>query len=55
MKKLFILTYFMAYMITCFGQTNSLIIQPNQEVKVAQTYNELTYKVLYEFTSYNYG
>ncbi len=55
MKKLFILTYFIAYIFTCFGQEHELVIQPNQEVKIAQTYNEITYQTLYEFTSYNYG
>ena len=55
MKKLFILTLLVIYLIPCFGQDHEVVIQPNQEIKIAKVYDELTQQTLYEFTSYNYG
>jgi hypothetical protein len=55
MKKLFILTLLVVYLIPCFGQDHEIVIQPNQEIKIAKVYDELTQQTLYEFTSYNYG
>jgi len=55
MKKLFILTLLVIYLIPCFGQDHEVVIQPNQEIKIAKVYDELTQQTLYELTSYNYG
>lgn len=55
MKKLFILTLLVVYLIPCFRQDHEIVIQPNQEIKIAKVYDELTQQTLYEFTSYNYG
>ena len=55
MKKLFILTLLVIYLTPCFGQDHEVVIQPNQEIKIAKVYDELTQQTLYEFTSYNYG